>query len=74
MWGFFFASEPVTDYVTARRADTARFARFFHAMLERGVYLPPSQFESAFVSTAHDEGVIKETATALKGAFEAISR
>jgi glutamate-1-semialdehyde 2,1-aminomutase len=74
MWGFFFASEPVTDYVTARRADTARFARFFHAMLERGVYLPPSQFESAFVSTAHDEGVIKETMRALKGAFEAISR
>ncbi|HVR38769.1 MAG TPA: glutamate-1-semialdehyde 2,1-aminomutase, partial [Thermoanaerobaculia bacterium] len=54
MWGFFFAAEPVSDYATAKQhADTARYARFFHAMLDRGVYLAPSQFEAAFVSLAH---------------------
>ncbi|MDQ2669340.1 MAG: aspartate aminotransferase family protein, partial [Gemmatimonadota bacterium] len=59
-----------TDYDTARRADTTRFARFFHAMLERGVYLPPSQFESAFVSTAHEDGHLRLTAEAVTGALE----
>jgi glutamate-1-semialdehyde 2,1-aminomutase len=49
----FFSDGPVTDYASARRADRERYARFFHAMLERGVYLAPSQFEAAFVSLAH---------------------
>ena len=49
----FFTDAPVTDYASARRADTERYARFFHAMLERGVYLAPSQFEARFVSAAH---------------------
>jgi glutamate-1-semialdehyde 2,1-aminomutase len=53
MWGFFFTDQPVTDYASAKSADTARYARFFHAMLEAGVYLAPSQFESAFVSLSH---------------------
>ena len=53
MWGFFFTDQPVTDYASARSADTARYARFFHAMLDAGVYLAPSQFESAFVSLGH---------------------
>ena len=51
----FFTDGPVTDYASAKRADTARYARFFHAMLERGVFLAPSQFEAAFVSLAHSE-------------------
>jgi glutamate-1-semialdehyde 2,1-aminomutase len=51
----FFCAEPVTDYASAREADTARYARFFQGMLERGVYLAPSQFEAAFVSLAHSE-------------------
>jgi glutamate-1-semialdehyde 2,1-aminomutase len=51
----FFCAGPVTDYASAREADTARYARFFQGMLERGVYLAPSQFEAAFVSLAHSE-------------------
>jgi glutamate-1-semialdehyde 2,1-aminomutase len=51
----FFCSGPVRDYAGARVADTARYARFFHGMLERGMALAPSQFEAAFVSLAHAE-------------------
>jgi glutamate-1-semialdehyde 2,1-aminomutase len=64
MWGFFFADQPVTDYTSARRADTARYARFFHAMLQRGVYLAPSQFEAAFVSLAHTDELVERTIAA----------
>ncbi len=72
MWGFFFASEPVRDYASAKQhADTARYGRFFHAMLERGVYLAPSQFEAAFVSLAHDDTAIQQTLTAASAAFAA---
>jgi glutamate-1-semialdehyde 2,1-aminomutase len=49
----FFCDGPVTDYATAKRADTQHYARFFHALLARGVYVAPSQFEAAFVSLAH---------------------
>ena len=54
-----------------RRSDTARFARFFHAMLERGVYLPPAQFEAAFVSLAHAEADIDATVAAAAEALRA---
>ncbi len=57
----FFCRGPVTDFATAKTSDTALFGRFFHAMLERGVYLPPAQFEAAFVSLAHTEADIDET-------------
>jgi glutamate-1-semialdehyde 2,1-aminomutase len=53
MWTLFFADAPVTDAASARLADRQKYARFFHGMLDRGVYLPPSQFESAFLSIAH---------------------
>jgi glutamate-1-semialdehyde 2,1-aminomutase len=70
MWGFFFAAEPVTDYASAKQhADTQRYARFFHAMLERGVYLAPSQFEAAFVSLAHDDELLRQTIAAAAEAF-----
>jgi glutamate-1-semialdehyde 2,1-aminomutase len=70
MWGFFFAAEPVVDYASAKQyADTARFGRFFHAMLERGVYLAPSQFEAAFVSLAHGDDIVKHTIGAAEEAF-----
>jgi len=73
MWGFFFAAEPVTDYASAKQhADTARYGRFFHAMLERGVYLAPSQFEAAFVSLAHDEALVARTIAAAADALAAI--
>jgi glutamate-1-semialdehyde 2,1-aminomutase len=54
----FFAKGPIEDYAGAKRADTAAFGSFFHGMLKRGVYLPPAQFEAAFVSLAHTEADI----------------
>ena len=60
----FFGPGPVTDWATAKRADTRRYAAFFHAMLRRGVYLPPSQFEAWFVSLAHTEEEITATVRA----------
>jgi glutamate-1-semialdehyde 2,1-aminomutase len=64
MFTWFFTDGAVTDYESAQHCDTARFARFFHAMLERGIYLPPSQFEAAFVSAAHSEEDIRRTVEA----------
>jgi glutamate-1-semialdehyde 2,1-aminomutase len=65
----FFADAPVFDFATARKADAQRYARFFHALLERGVYLPPSQYEAFFVSAAHSEADIDETLSAMDGAL-----
>jgi glutamate-1-semialdehyde 2,1-aminomutase len=65
----FFSGEPVFDAASARKCDAKRFGRFFHAMLERGVYLPPSQFEAAFVSVAHTDDDIALTVAAAKEAF-----
>ncbi len=69
MFTWFFTDRPVTDYESAKRADTARFRKFFHRMLERGIYLPPSQFEAAFVSTAHADADIDCTVTAARECF-----
>jgi glutamate-1-semialdehyde 2,1-aminomutase len=71
MFTCFFTSEPVTDYESAKKSDTARFGNFFRAMLNRGVYLAPSQFEAAFVSAAHSERDIDETIAAASEAFQA---
>ncbi len=65
----FFSPEAPPDYAAASRADTAGFARFFHAMLERGILLPPSQFEAWFISAAHAERDIDATVTAAGAAF-----
>jgi glutamate-1-semialdehyde 2,1-aminomutase len=67
----FFTAGPVTDYASARRSDTARYGRFFHAMLARGVYLAPSQFEAAFVSLAHGAADLDEAARAAAEAMAA---
>jgi glutamate-1-semialdehyde 2,1-aminomutase len=67
MFTFFFTDQPVTDYESAKRSDTGRFGRFFHHMLERGVYLAPSQFEAAFLSAAHTEEDIARTVDAVSG-------
>jgi glutamate-1-semialdehyde 2,1-aminomutase len=72
MWGFFFAADEVTDFASAKKADTALFGRFFHAMLERGVYLAPSQFEAAFVSLAHSDEMVTATIDAAKESFAAL--
>lgn len=71
MWTLFFSPEPVEDYQGAKRSDTARFGRFFHAMLERGFYLPPSQFEAAFISLAHTESDIDATIEAIRESLAA---
>jgi glutamate-1-semialdehyde 2,1-aminomutase len=71
MWTLFFTSGPVTDYDSAKQSDTARFARFFWAMMDRGIYLPCSQFEAAFVSAAHTEADIAQTLTAAREALTA---
>jgi glutamate-1-semialdehyde 2,1-aminomutase len=71
MFTFFFTGEPVTDFESAKRSDTARFGRFFRAMLDRGIYLAPSQFEAAFVSAAHSEEDARRTVSAAKEAFQA---
>jgi glutamate-1-semialdehyde 2,1-aminomutase len=70
MFTWFFAGQPVTDYETAKRSDTKRFGAFFHHMLERGVYLAPSQFEAGFVSAAHTEADIAATAAAAEEFFQ----
>jgi glutamate-1-semialdehyde 2,1-aminomutase len=69
MFTFFFTSDPVTDWASAERSDKLRFGELFHFMLDRGVYLAPSQFESGFISTAHSEGDIRHTADAMKEFF-----
>ena len=69
MFGVFFADAPVTSWESARRADTSRFAAFHNAMLERGVYLAPSQFEAGFLSTEHGEAEIDATVAAARDAL-----
>jgi glutamate-1-semialdehyde 2,1-aminomutase len=68
----FFVDEPVTDYTTTKHCDTKAYATFFHALLDRGVYLAPSQFECAFVSTAHTGDLIDRTVAAAAEAFASI--
>ncbi len=69
MWTLFFTQEPVTDYDSAKKCATARFARFFWGMMDRGVYLPCSQFEAAFLSAAHTEQHVAQTIAAAREAL-----
>jgi glutamate-1-semialdehyde 2,1-aminomutase len=69
MWGFFFRAEPVRSYDDANQCDVERFKRFFHAALERGVYLAPSAFEAGFMSSAHSDGDIEQTLDRLDSAM-----
>ncbi|UJS17198.1 MAG: glutamate-1-semialdehyde 2,1-aminomutase [Candidatus Jettenia sp.] len=62
----FFTDQPVTDYATAKKCNTMRYAKFFHGMLDKGFYFAPSQFEAAFVSTCHGEKEIDATIDAFK--------
>lgn len=71
MFSVFFTEERVTDYDEARKQEAFRFTAFFHAMLARGVYLPPSAFESWFVSAAHDSAAVERIAAALPAAARA---
>ena len=65
----FFTSEIVDTFAQAMACDAAAFNRFFHAMLERGVYLAPSAFEAGFMSSAHDDAVIAATIEAARASF-----
>jgi glutamate-1-semialdehyde 2,1-aminomutase len=69
MFTVFFSAAPVTDYRSARLCDTSRYSRFFHALLDRGVYFAPAQFEACFVSLAHSRREILTTVRALREAF-----
>jgi glutamate-1-semialdehyde 2,1-aminomutase len=73
MWTWFFGTGPipgpVTNFDEATQSDTAAFGRFHRAMLDRGVWLPPSQFEAAFLGTAHGPEEIAATIEAARGAF-----
>ena len=69
----FFTGEPVRDYSGAKRSDTKRYARFFREMLDRGIFLAPSQFEAAFVSTAHTSQDIDRTIAAAADSLKAVA-
>jgi len=73
MFGFFFAESPIASWEEAKqKADTSRFAAFHRALLERGVYLAPSQFEAGFLSTAHGDAEIEATIAAAAEAFASL--
>jgi len=71
MWTLFFAPSEVFDYASAKGSDLKRFSAVHRVLLERGVYLPPSQFEAAFLSSAHSSDDLEQTATALREALRA---
>jgi glutamate-1-semialdehyde 2,1-aminomutase len=66
---FFFTDQPVTDYESAKTSDTKRFGRFFHALLERGIYWPQAQYEAAFISAAHSQEDIEHTVSVMRECF-----
>jgi len=70
MLGGFFTDHPVTDYASAKKSDTARYAKFFHGMLQNGVYVAPSQFEAMLLSTAHSTSHIRHTVAAARKVFK----
>jgi len=69
MLGLFFTDRPVTDFASAKTSDLSRFAAYYRAMLEKGIFLAPSQFEAIFVSTAHTDDHIDRTVNAAKAVF-----
>jgi glutamate-1-semialdehyde 2,1-aminomutase len=71
MFTFFFSAERVTDWESAKKCDTSRFGKFFHFLLEHGVYIAPSQFEAGFVSAAHTADDIRVTVSAAREFFQA---
>jgi glutamate-1-semialdehyde 2,1-aminomutase len=72
MWTTFFSEGPIIDWTTANQSDREFYGRFFHAMLNEGVYLAPSQFEAGFVSVTHTEEVIQQTIEGARKAFQAL--
>lgn len=73
MFTMFFTNEPVTDWMSASKSNREMFGKFFHAMLNEGIYLAPSQFEAGFISLAHTDELIDRTIEATRKAFRAIT-
>jgi glutamate-1-semialdehyde 2,1-aminomutase len=69
MWGYFFKDGPVVDFDAAKRSDVEMFKRFFHAAVDRGIYLAPSAFEAGFMSAAHGDAEVQETLSRLEDAM-----
>jgi len=74
MWTVFFTNEPVTDWTSAAKSNRALYGKFFHSMLENGVYLAPSQFEAGFISLAHTDALLDQTIEAAHKAFQGLGR
>jgi glutamate-1-semialdehyde 2,1-aminomutase len=72
MFGLYFRASPPASFAEVMQSDRERFNRFFHAMLERGVYLAPSAYEAGFVSAAHTRADIDETLAAARAAFKLV--
>jgi glutamate-1-semialdehyde 2,1-aminomutase len=72
MWTTFFTNEPVTDWTSAAKSNREVYGKFFHAMLNEGVYLAPSQFEAGFISLAHTDELLDKTVEAAHTAFRII--
>ncbi len=70
MWTLFFNNAPVVDLTSVQRSNSALYATFFHYLLERGVYFPPSAFEAAFITTTHTKAVLKKALTAIEKTFK----
>jgi glutamate-1-semialdehyde 2,1-aminomutase len=73
MFTAFFTDGPVMDYAGARRADAQKYAHFFHALLDAGVYFPPSQFEAVFTSAAHSDADLDATLAAIDAAIASVA-
>ena len=69
MFGFFFSENKVSNFQEALNSDTVKFTKFFQKMLKEGIYLPPSAFESLFISTVHSEEDLEKTAKAFRKAL-----
>jgi glutamate-1-semialdehyde 2,1-aminomutase len=73
MFGLYFCEGPIKGYADAMRSDSSRFNRFFHGMLERGVYFAPSAFEAGFLSSKHGDAEIEQTLSAARTVFAEIA-
>jgi glutamate-1-semialdehyde 2,1-aminomutase len=74
MLTLFFTEGPVTDYATAKESDTVAFGNFFRGMRERGIFLPPSQYEAMFVSLAHSDSDLDQIASAARDVLTDLGR
>jgi glutamate-1-semialdehyde 2,1-aminomutase len=72
MWTTFFTKKPVTDWATADKSNRNLYGRFFHEMLNEGVYLAPSQFEAGFISLAHTDEMLDKTVEAARRALKIV--